>query len=77
MRHAIRRWWLGRAQARDQREQVRLQAARMFADGMDACAVAAALEVSTKSAYTWRRAWAAGGERALASNGAPGPALQH
>jgi putative transposase len=45
----------------------------MFADGMSAVQVAAVLEVSTKSAYAWRRAWAAGGEQALASKGAPGP----
>lgn len=45
----------------------------MFADGMTAVQVAAALEVSTKSAYAWRRAWAAGGEQALASKGTPGP----
>jgi len=45
----------------------------MFADGMSAVQVAAMLEVSTKSAYAWRRAWSAGGERALASKGAPGP----
>jgi len=40
---------------------------------MSAVQVAAVLEVSTKSAYGWRRAWAAGGEQALASKGAPGP----
>lgn len=45
----------------------------MFADGLTAVQVAAALEVSTKSAYTWRRAWVAGGEQALASKGTPGP----
>lgn len=45
----------------------------MFAGGNDPREVAAALEVSTKSAYTWRRAWAAGGERALASKGPSGP----
>lgn len=45
----------------------------MFADGMSAVQVAAALEVSTKSAYTWRRAWVAGGEEALTSQGPPGP----
>jgi putative transposase len=45
----------------------------MFADGATAPQVAAALEVSTKSAYEWRRAWAAGGVEALASKGAPGP----
>jgi transposase len=47
----------------------------MFADGMNGAQVAAALEVSTKSAYAWRRTWMAGGERALASKGAPGPDL--
>jgi len=45
----------------------------MFAAGMSAVQVAAELEVSTKSAYAWRRAWAAGGDQALASKGAPGP----
>jgi transposase len=61
-------------QGRAGREQIRRQAARMFANGMSAAQVAAELEVSTKSAYAWRRAWAAGGEKALASKGAPGPA---
>ncbi|WP_327004281.1 winged helix-turn-helix domain-containing protein [Dactylosporangium sp. NBC_01737] len=60
-------------QGRARREQVRLRAARMFADGMSGAQVAAALEVSTKSAYAWRRAWLRGGEHALASRGAPGP----
>ena len=60
-------------QARARREQVRLQAAAMFADGIDPRQVAAALQVSTKSAYTWRRAWAAGGAQALASKGPSGP----
>jgi transposase len=45
----------------------------MFTDGSSAIQVAAALEVSTKSAYAWRRAWAAGGAEALASRGASGP----
>ncbi|GAA0467086.1 hypothetical protein Aca07nite_71540 [Actinoplanes capillaceus] len=45
----------------------------MFAAGMSAPQVAAELEISTKSAYAWRRAWKAGGEQALASKGAPGP----
>jgi putative transposase len=31
------------------------------------------LEVSTKAAYQWRRAWLAGGSQALASKGPPGP----
>jgi transposase len=45
----------------------------MFADGMTGAQVAAALEVSTKSAYAWRRPWKAGGENALAAKGTPGP----
>jgi transposase len=45
----------------------------MFRDGMSGARVAAALEISTKSAYAWRRAWAAGGDQALTSKGAPGP----
>lgn len=45
----------------------------MFAAGRGAVEVAAVLEVSAKSAYTWRRAWAAGGVAALASRGRPGP----
>jgi transposase len=60
-------------QGRARREQIRRQAAVMFAGGMSAVQVASALEVSTKSAYTWRRAWTAGGEQAVASRGAPGP----
>ncbi|WP_344174783.1 helix-turn-helix domain-containing protein, partial [Pilimelia columellifera] len=44
-----------------------MRAARMFADGMSALEVAAVLEVSPKSAYTWRRRWVAGGEQALVS----------
>lgn len=59
-------------QARTRREQLRIQAAAMFADGIGARQVAARLQASTKSAYTWR-AWAAGGEQALASKGPSGP----
>jgi transposase len=58
---------------RARREEIRREAAGMFADGMSAVQVAVVLEVSTKSVYQWRRAWAAGGEQALASKGAPGP----
>ena len=46
----------------------------MFADGIHPRVVAARLEVSTESAYTWRRTWTAGGEAALASKGPSGPA---
>lgn len=45
----------------------------MFAAGKSAPQVAAELEISTKSAYAWLRAWKTGGEQALASKGAPGP----
>jgi transposase len=58
---------------RVRREQIRLRAAGMFAEGVSAAEVAAALEVSTKSVYQWRRLWAAGGVDALASKGPPGP----
>jgi transposase len=51
---------------------VRLQAAQMYDQGMDAVQVAGLLRVSTKSAYQWRRAWRSGGEAALASKGPGG-----
>jgi hypothetical protein len=44
------------AQGRSRREQVRLQAAEMFADDVEAGQVASSLRVSTKSVYQWRRA---------------------
>lgn len=50
-----------------------MQAAAVFAEGASAPQVASVLEVSTKSAYGWRRAWAAGGAAALLSKGRPGP----
>ena len=43
-------------QGRSRREQVRLQAAEMFAQDTDAGQVAESLRVSTKSACQWRRA---------------------
>jgi putative transposase len=60
-------------QARLRREQIRCRAAVMFAEGRSAPQVAVALEISTKSAYQWRRVWLAGGLDALASKGPPGP----
>ena len=50
-------------QGRSRRKQVRLQAAEMFAQELDARQVARSLRVSTKSACQWRRAWRAGGRR--------------
>jgi transposase len=58
---------------RARREQVRQRAAQLFAQGMPAVEVARVLEVSTKSAYQWRRVWAVGGGQALVSKGASGP----
>ena len=58
---------------RGRRELLRLRAADLFAQGMRAVEVARVLEVSTKSAYQWRRAWVAGGPDALVSRGASGP----
>jgi putative transposase len=60
------------ADARLGREQVRLQAAEMFAEGMSPVQVAERLRVSTKSAYQWRRRWRAGGQAALVSKGPGG-----
>jgi transposase len=58
--------------ARERRETVRMQAARLFAEDVAPVQVAARLRVSTKSAYQWRRRWHAGGEQALASTGPGG-----
>ena len=58
---------------RVRREQVRRRAAELFAAGVSAIEVAQQLEVSTKSAYQWRRIWVAGGVQALTSRGASGP----
>src|SRR5215470_10196842 len=60
------------ARGRSRREQVRLEAAEMFAQDADAGQIARSLRVSTKSVYAWRRAWRAGGEAALASKGPGG-----
>ena len=59
-------------QGRFRREQIRMQAAEMFAQDTAARQVAGLLRVSTKSVYQWRRAWRAGGEAALASKGPGG-----
>jgi transposase len=57
---------------RVQRERVRLEAARLFEQGVGPVEVAGRLRVSTKSAYQWRRRWRAGGDSALASRGPGG-----
>jgi transposase len=58
---------------RVRRERVRERAAVLFAEGRSAVEVAGLLEVSTKSAYQWRRVWVAGGADGLASRGRSGP----
>jgi transposase len=58
---------------RARREQVRARAAELFEQGVSAIEVAAMLEVSTKSAYQWRRLWVAAGRSGLQSRGASGP----
>ena len=60
------------AKERARREVVRLRAAKLFAAGVGAPDVARQLRVSPKSAYQWRRDWAAGGPAALASTGPGG-----
>ena len=62
------------AAGRVRREEVRLQAAEWFAEGIKPPEVARRLRVSSNSAYAWRRRWRAGGEAALASGG-PGGAV--
>ncbi len=62
------------AAGRVRREEVRLQAAEWFAEGVEPPEVAQRLRVSSNSAYAWRRRWRAGGEAALASRG-PGGAV--
>jgi putative transposase len=57
---------------RARREEVRRQAAGLFADGVAPVEVARRLRVSSKSAYQWRRRWRAGGPAALASRGPSG-----
>lgn len=51
---------------------MRQDAAALFVAGVSAIDVAAKLEVSTKSAYAWRRAWDVGGLEALQSKGTSG-----
>jgi len=64
------------AEGRARRENVRLQAARLFEQDMDAHEIARILRVSMKSVYQWRQAWRAGGDAALASKGPGGNACK-
>ena len=56
--------------ARVRREQVRLEAAGLFAAGVRPPQVARQLRVSCKSAYAWHKAWSPGGHRGVAVEGA-------
>ncbi len=60
------------AAQREKRERLRLEAAELFAAGIEPPQVALRLRVSRNSAYRWRRAWVAGGTSALASKGPSG-----
>ena len=64
------------AEDRACREKVRLQAASMFEQDIDAVRIAKLLRVSTKSVYQWRRAWRTGGDAALVSKGQGGYACK-
>ncbi|WP_406469106.1 helix-turn-helix domain-containing protein [Streptomyces hirsutus] len=59
------------AQERARRKALRLQATELFAAGASAPEVAELLRATPKSAYQWRRAWAAGGPAAPALPGGP------
>ena len=48
------------AEGRARREDVRLQAAQLFEQGVGARRIATVLRVSTKSVYQWRRGLAGG-----------------
>jgi len=61
---------------RARREAVRLQAAELFAAGIAAPEVAELLRVTPKSAYQWRRDWAASGNGDPGLQRARGAALQ-
>ncbi|WP_211269304.1 helix-turn-helix domain-containing protein [Saccharothrix syringae] len=54
---------------REFRERLHLQAAERFAAGQTNTVIAKELRVSVRSVQRWRRPWAVGGSRALASAG--------
>ncbi|MFD0480603.1 helix-turn-helix domain-containing protein [Nonomuraea thailandensis] len=58
--------------ARAKREQVRLEAAGLFAAGMSPPEVARKLRVSRKSAYVWHQAWRTAGPRRWCRRGRAG-----
>ncbi|HEX2291450.1 MAG TPA: winged helix-turn-helix domain-containing protein [Pseudonocardiaceae bacterium] len=60
------------AKQRAQREQVRFEAAELFAEGVSPPQVARRLRVSRKSAYAWHARWREAGVMALRSKGPSG-----
>lgn len=60
------------AQARSERERLRLFAAGLFDQGVDSGVIAGRLGVTRKSVNAWRRAWQVGGVEALVSKGPGG-----
>lgn len=60
------------AEGRARREQVRLQAAALFARDVPVPEIARRLRVSHNAVYVWRRRWLADGEAGLASKGPSG-----
>ena len=57
------------AEGRRRREQVRMQAVKMFEQRAPAAKIAAELRVTEQSVRRWRKAWLAGGPPGLASKG--------
>jgi transposase len=57
------------AAGRERREQVRMQAVKMFEQRAPAAKIAAELRVTEQSVRRWRKAWLAGGPPGLASKG--------
>jgi transposase len=60
------------AEERAKREQLRVAAVGMFAEGVSVAEVARRVRVSKMSANRWRKAWREGGREAVASKGAGG-----
>jgi putative transposase len=60
------------AEGRAKREQIRYEAADLFAVGMTPAEVAVRLRVTRQSTSGWYRAWKVGGKSALASKGPQG-----